>query len=418
MLTLQTLKYKVLLLLPLILIAFFAISANEWISPYCVTYHNIVISLPYILLTVATIFGQAIKQTTSCLTSLLLLGCYFIIQTKLQAPLAIGSNWLIFMLTFILLPINLLLSLSMSNKSLFSRRQLIFLLNVGLQLYTCSYLVNYIEQNSHNFEKNRYFESITDFSPLPLPVIYFYFALILLCVFFIGKRKKVSDVSVFTSLLFSALTSTFFHLSYISSILFSLASCFIILNLIFCSRELAFDDPLTQLPSRRALEDDLKNTGSKFTIAMLDIDHFKKFNDTYGHSTGDNVLKLVAELMRTVRGNARIYRYGGEEFTILFNGKTAHDCTEYLDELRKKIANYKLILRDYEKRPENEDAGVTQRSNTQNQPSVTVTVSIGIADNCKLDDPIDVMKAADKALYKAKDLGRNRISVNTCKLGV
>ena len=83
---------------------------------------------------------------------------------------------------------------------------------------------------------------------------------------------------------------------------------------------MAFRDELTGIPSRRALNERLAALGNRYTIAMLDVDHFKNFNDTYGHDLGDQVLKMVAAHIAGVGGGGKAFRYGGEEFTVLFPG--------------------------------------------------------------------------------------------------
>jgi len=75
------------------------------------------------------------------------------------------------------------------------------------------------------------------------------------------------------------------------------------------------------LPSRRALIERLPSLGRRYTVAMVDVDHFKNFNDTYGHDAGDQVLRMVASRLGEVSGGGTAFRYGGEEFTILFPGK-------------------------------------------------------------------------------------------------
>ena len=176
------------------------------------------------------------------------------------------------------------------------------------------------------------------------------------------------------------------------------------------SYNMAFIDDLTGLPSRRSLNETLHGLGRRYTVAMLDVDHFKKFNDTYGHDVGDQVLKMVARIMMDVNGGGKAYRYGGEEFTILFPGCRASDTIPHLEELRKTIAGYKLALRG-EERPKNQSQGKGQRGNRRESAHVSVTISIGVAERCEnLTTTEEVMKAADKALYKAKNKGRNQVS--------
>ena len=169
---------------------------------------------------------------------------------------------------------------------------------------------------------------------------------------------------------------------------------------------MAFRDELTGLPSRRALNEQLRALGRRYTVAMLDVDHFKNFNDTYGHEVGDQVLKMVASRMAQVGGHGKAYRYGGEEFTILFPGKDAADTVEHLEALRREIAGYAMKLRS-DSRPKQAKSGRRQRGGN----AVSVTISIGVAERgARLATPEQVLRAADKALYRAKNKGRNQVS--------
>ena len=178
------------------------------------------------------------------------------------------------------------------------------------------------------------------------------------------------------------------------------------------SYNMAFRDDLTGIPSRRSLNESLHGLGRRYTIAMLDVDHFKRFNDTYGHDVGDQVLKVVARKMMDVGGGGKAFRYGGEEFTILFSGRRAEDVLPHLEKVRTTIAEYRLALRSSE-RPKDSRQGKKQRGNGSGRGEgayATVTVSIGVAESGEeLKTAAEVMKAADKALYKAKNKGRNQV---------
>ena len=100
---------------------------------------------------------------------------------------------------------------------------------------------------------------------------------------------------------------------------------------------LAYHDELTSLPARRAFNDALLRLQKPYAVAVVDIDHFKKFNDSYGHETGDQVLRMVAGKLAGITGGGRAYRVGGEEFSILFPGKTAKDALPHLELLRSVI---------------------------------------------------------------------------------
>lgn len=167
----------------------------------------------------------------------------------------------------------------------------------------------------------------------------------------------------------------------------------------------AFLDELTGLYSRRCLNQDQLKLGGTYAIAMVDIDHFKKFNDTYGHAVGDQVLKYVAVLMRRTQ-ECRAYRYGGEEFAFIFEGKNKDEAMPFLEDLQARLAEHPFTLRGKD-RPKKKP-GTPKKAPGAKQ--VSVTVSIGVADSeTKNVRPEEVIKAADKALYRAKRTGRDRI---------
>ncbi len=176
------------------------------------------------------------------------------------------------------------------------------------------------------------------------------------------------------------------------------------------SYRMAFRDELTGLPARRALQHKLNSLGKDYTIAMLDVDHFKQFNDTHGHEVGDQVLKLVASYMERINGGGTAYRYGGEEFTIVFPRRNIKQCIPHLSEVRENIENHTLQLRGRE-RPRKAEKGRRKRGRTEPGKRVNVTISIGVAENNeRLATTRQVMEAADQALYRAKEKGRNQIS--------
>jgi PleD family two-component response regulator len=144
---------------------------------------------------------------------------------------------------------------------------------------------------------------------------------------------------------------------------------------------------------------------------MLDVDHFKKFNDTHGHDVGDQVLRLVAAKMARAGGGGKAYRYGGEEFTILYPHLDAAEAAPFLEELRTEIAAYRMLIRSND-RPKTDKQGKKKRSGAKGGEHVTVTVSIGVASGAQGSrSPQSVIQAADRALYQAKGNGRNQVSI-------
>ena len=170
-------------------------------------------------------------------------------------------------------------------------------------------------------------------------------------------------------------------------------SIIIFVLLIRESYRLAFYDELTSMPGRRALIEDMAKLGKRYSLAMIDIDFFKKFNDTYGHDTGDEVLKMVASKLMEVGGGGKAYRYGGEEFVLLFPSKDVDESFGHVDTLRQNVAEAPFVVR-----------------NKNKSKTIYVNISSGIAQNSSKDrDGFAVMKRADDALYKAKKAGRNRV---------
>ena len=170
--------------------------------------------------------------------------------------------------------------------------------------------------------------------------------------------------------------------------------------------QMAFRDELTGLPGRRALNERMQRLGRNYVLAMGDVDHFKKFNDTHGHDVGDQVLRLVASKLAKISGGGRAYRYGGEEFALVFAGKTLEECMPHLEVIRESIATYNIQLRNQENRPQDDSQGRQRRAGS-GASSVSVTVSIGVAERIEQRTPEEVLKSADQALYSAKGAGRN-----------
>jgi diguanylate cyclase (GGDEF)-like protein len=193
------------------------------------------------------------------------------------------------------------------------------------------------------------------------------------------------------------------------SLLLACAQLVLLVGLIEDTYRLAYHDELTGLPGRRALEEALRELTGEFAIAMVDIDHFKRFNDRHGHDVGDQALRMVADRLLIVSGGGRAYRYGGEEFAVLFPGRSPDQAHEHLERLRREIFTRRFAIRSPSRprrKPEHPRA-------PKNPPRrITLTVSIGLAGSTpRRTRPGEVMKAADQALYRAKRAGRNRLSV-------
>lgn len=192
------------------------------------------------------------------------------------------------------------------------------------------------------------------------------------------------------------------------SVSMTLLAALYILTVLSDSYFLAYRDELTGLASRRALFNLVLSLGRKYCVAMVDIDHFKKFNDTYGHDVGDQVLKLVASKIAAVRGGGKAFRYGGEEFTIIFSRKDVQSVLEHLEAVREAVEDYDIVLRDEKRKTQSK--ATRSRDQSRNQfKTVSVTISIGVAEHENGETFEQTMKRSDQALYKAKKKGRNQV---------
>jgi len=314
----------------------------------------------------------------------------------------------------ILNSITILLSLNVALISLYSERGVITLIGlsrfliIALQVLLVGWLI-YVKHP----EWNDFVNQIV-FPALQIKLLFFSQTALLsiLISFFIVSVSYLYHSNPFRSAILGAMSLVLYAITFPDkemvtiSVLFSYSLILPLLTLVNVSYRMAYLDELTNLPGRRALNETLNKLGSKYVIAMLDIDHFKKFNDSYGHDAGDDVLSLLGNRLKNVSGGGKPFRYGGEEFTLVFAGMTLSDVSEHLERLRVNVADKKFTLRKQERRKKG------KRNNKKiNNRQVKVTISIGYAErNDKAKTHAQVMKQADKALYRAKRKGRNCIS--------
>lgn len=168
-------------------------------------------------------------------------------------------------------------------------------------------------------------------------------------------------------------------------------------------RESSLKDPLTQVYNRKCFDETLGKAmgaqygvGKSLALLMVDIDHFKRFNDNYGHLTGDQVLRVVGNILQSnIKGKDTAARYGGEEFGIILPETTLHAAAHLADTIRRSVMARELL-----KKSTNENLG-------------RITLSIGVAVMREGDTPESLVARADQALYAAKRSGRNRVICET-----
>ena len=207
---------------------------------------------------------------------------------------------------------------------------------------------------------------------------------------------------------------------------FATSSAILAIAVLENSYSMAYLDELTGLPGRRSFNETLLKLGENYTIAMVDVDHFKQFNDTFGHAAGDQVLQMVAGKLAGVGGGGAAFRYGGEEFAVIFRDTPGNEACAVLEELRQRIEQVQFRVRGKERRKRLvKDGRMKPRAADRRRPSAlhqrkqagtsgptNVTVSIGVAANSGDEGnqtPEAVVHAADKELYRAKQQGRNRV---------
>ncbi|WP_268406273.1 GGDEF domain-containing protein [Alteromonas sp. a30] len=177
------------------------------------------------------------------------------------------------------------------------------------------------------------------------------------------------------------------------------------------SHRMAFKDELTGIASRRALMHFTQSLFNNYTLVMADVDHFKSFNDKHGHDVGDQVLRMVAQQLNRVSKGGKAFRYGGEEFTLVFPGKKPEQVFETIDALRESIAQYPMTIRQADRPIAKPKANSQDTKPKINKQTVTVTMSFGVAFKNKQISFEKALKQADEALYKAKKAGRNNVQV-------
>jgi diguanylate cyclase (GGDEF)-like protein len=303
----------------------------------------------------------------------------------------------------LLLPLNFLVLAFSRDRGIVSRVGKRWLVAIGVQIVMIASLcvgraAHIVARVDRDFMPKRF----TDWSGIAQPVLVVYLVAAVILVTLLILRTRPVESSLLWSLVALALAFRTGAIGISAEIYFSAAGMALIVAVVETSYAMAYRDELTQLPSRRALNEALLQLGGAYSIAMLDVDHFKKFNDTYGHDSGDHALRMVASKLAHVTGGGRAYRYGGEEFAVVFPGKSLADSMAAMDDLRRMIEHASFVVRGKERR--NTRGKVWRGGETE----TSVTVSIGVAERTEdRPDPADVMKSADKALYRAKAKGRN-----------
>ena len=319
-----------------------------------------------------------------------------------------GNNHLIVNVLSVLLPLNLILLSVIQERGILTIRGIGRLGLIFIQPVIVYALI--LDNDIRIFKVlNHQFFNISGLTAAhltqPILLIFFLSAIFLIIRFIL--KSGVMDSGFFWALLAAFLALTVRNPGSHSTFYFATAGLILVISVLEASYMMAFRDELTGLPGRRALQETFLKLASSYTLAMVDIDHFKKLNDRHGHDVGDQVLRMVASRLAKVGGGGKVFRYGGEEFTIVFSGRSVKETFKIADNLRRTIAKNPFVIRS-KKRPRKKPENL--KSVPRSEKKVTIKVSIGMAERCdRYPTPQEVMKAADKALYRAKNSGRNCI---------
>jgi len=375
-------------------------------------YQPLLGAVPYVTLGLAGALCVYFHRAREFTAALALLVVYYLVQVELQASLAEARSLFIYTAISVCLPVTWLLLMFLPERGLRNRYGVITVSILPLQVLLLGALYRYLPGNTLTGVLNTWFP-VHPFAPYWLSVYASLgFVLVALADLFMVRRHNSEFHAALLALLVTAfITLARFDLPRISMVMLGVAGVILIISLLRGSYEMAYRDELTGLLGRRALNEHLKGLGGRYVIAMVDVDHFKKFNDTWGHDAGDEVLKMVAKQIAAVQGGGTAYRYGGEEFSIVFPGKDIEDCMPFLEIVRSSVENYRMLLRNQKQRPATREVARERRgrrTGDRNGKRVSVTISIGVAAPDNRRNSVDeVLKAADKALYRAKQKGRN-----------
>ena len=307
-----------------------------------------------------------------------------------------------------LLPINLALVALLPERGTFTPAGLLRWLLLAVQVLIVAFVAKAFPDQALKFLTTRILPvHLSSWTPLQQPAIVAFLVIgALLVMAWVNERQAPVRAYVY------ALIAVFAGLSWPSQgsgqeIWLATAGLILVVAVVEASYLMAYRDGLTELPGRRALNEALPRLSGQFTVAMVDVDHFKRFNDRYGHDAGDHVLRLVAARLAQAPGGGTAYRYGGEEFALLFPGKGSEECLPHLEELRETVETSRFTMRR-RFRPRTKPSAPKGRKTRE---AIVITVSIGVAErNHRHATPDQVVMAADKALYRAKEAGRNRVS--------
>jgi diguanylate cyclase (GGDEF)-like protein len=368
----------------------------------------LLLQLPYILLGLAAVLALLSNHAVEAGATISMLCVYWLIQSQLQTPLETQPAAQIYYLLNLSVPCLLLSYAFMPEQNC---RQPLGIAAIALAPVIIILLARLLA-----FDSNLFFDSAqqalsssifgSHLSAMPTLLYLIAFSSCLsLCIY----RQQPLESSLLGCILMNYVTFGWIQLSSISAFMFTGIGVLLSINLTGSLLSIGYRDELTQLANRRALKQSAKSLRGSYAVAMVDADYFKKINDQYGHDLGDQALRVIAGLLRKTADGGKAFRYGGEEFCLLFKGKSRQEVIDTLENIRQAIANYDMVIRDKKHRPKASKQGEKRRGASRRNSDLRLTVSIGVASSDNSGHFDQVLKKADKALYRAKACGRNQV---------
>ena len=391
----------------LIVVLSYLIVGSEFINLIDI---SVLRAMPYLMGLVLLCFASMFNRSRFVAPIVITLFVYWFIQSHLQSSLTQLATQSLFVGVNLLFCAQLIISALMPEKGLITRVGFAFLLTLGVGNLMLLFWGSepFFVQAWQALALPEYFTFTEHYWLSSLILLTHGLTLLVLGLMALWKRSA-AEYALLLTWLVGFIVFVDFARPELSS--FGFTGLLLALFILFqqSNYQVTYMDALTGIPSRRSMEDYLPTLSKQYAIAMLDVDHFKKFNDTYGHDVGDQVLKMVASRIHQVAGGGRAFRYGGEEFMVIFNRSDANACYVYLEAVREAIQHYQMTLRS-DDREQDKKKGSERRGNVKKpKPDklISVTISIGIANSAQGLSTKDVVKLADENLYKAKQTGRN-----------
>lgn len=396
-------------ILPIILLSCAYFFIPQLSKPLPETFQDILPYLPFFVFIIGMGLSWIFHHSREFNLFLLFSIIYIALNKYIWPPGLKVDFQLTYLLLVSLIPINFLLNFLLKERGILNRygiRRVIFL---AVQLYFIAWVLEHPYPPIKDLMTYTVFKySIFSLTPVSQPVFIAIVVTGLIILFRLLQTSSTLIAGILASLIAMTTALHFYQQPQLATLFILLSGLLLIISITINAYSLAYLDELTNLPSRRALAQSITTLGKHYSIAMVDVDHFKKFNDKYGHDIGDQVLKKLASQLRLVRGG-KAFRYGGEEFTLLFPNKNIEEALLFCKELCKSVENSPFMLRD-KKRPKTKQ----QEKNYKERKAkpLTITISIGLAQrSSETANANEVIKQADKALYKAKKNGRNQVAV-------